>query len=287
MDHKGRSWITDPGSQSAEWRREATAGCINLTSASQSLAKPAEWRVDSDRYIFVIHLCGRVDKLEIVMERGPSGLFIPKDGDIWIIPAGHKYSAEAQGDQARFVEIQIGSDALSDRGIAGGVQIRDEFIHECAKQIAKLSKYAPRHGAKALLLRQVVMTVEYYLIEKYLNDIQRSYCRERFRFDRNEISSYIFKNLSEPISIGKISDHFSISSRHFSHIFKTNFGISPWKFIIRARLDKSVQMLKSTKLSITEIALASGFSSSSHFSSTFKNKYGMPPQDFRLFYRSV
>jgi transcriptional regulator GlxA family with amidase domain len=52
-------------------------------------------------------------------------------------------------------------------------------------------------------------------------------------------------------------------------------------FYRNLRLEKAQNLLTQSPLSITEIALATGFCSSAHFAKTFRNRYGKPPSDFR------
>ena len=47
------------------------------------------------------------------------------------------------------------------------------------------------------------------------------------------------------------------------------------------RLDLSQKLLSQSHLSVTEIALSSGFTSSSQFSQTFRGKFGLTPSKFK------
>jgi len=50
---------------------------------------------------------------------------------------------------------------------------------------------------------------------------------------------------------------------------------------IELRLEKAMNLITNSPLSLTEIALATGFSSSSHFSRLFTRHFGKPPSAFR------
>jgi transcriptional regulator GlxA family with amidase domain len=47
------------------------------------------------------------------------------------------------------------------------------------------------------------------------------------------------------------------------------------------RLDKAQSLLRNSPLSLTEIALATGFASSSHFSRVYAQHFGGPPSSYR------
>jgi AraC-like DNA-binding protein len=73
--------------------------------------------------------------------------------------------------------------------------------------------------------------------------------------------------------------HRSLSS--FKREFGQCYGTTPAKWLIGRRLECAAQMLRTTSMSITEIALECGFEEPSHFSRTFKAKFGRSPTDYR------
>jgi len=54
-------------------------------------------------------------------------------------------------------------------------------------------------------------------------------------------------------------------------------GLSPARYIQTVRLNMAARMLENSDMSVTDIAIATGFSSIVHFSSSFRKKYGMSP----------
>jgi AraC-like DNA-binding protein len=73
--------------------------------------------------------------------------------------------------------------------------------------------------------------------------------------------------------------HRSLSS--FKREFRRCYGTTPAKWLIGRRLECAAQMLRTTSMSMTEIALECGFEEPSHFSRTFKAKFGQPPTEYR------
>ena len=53
------------------------------------------------------------------------------------------------------------------------------------------------------------------------------------------------------------------------------------QYLTQIRLDNSRKMLRETHLSITEIAMACGFSSQSYFTKIFRETYGLTPGLYR------
>ena len=73
--------------------------------------------------------------------------------------------------------------------------------------------------------------------------------------------------------------HRSLSS--FKREFRRCYRTTPGKWLIGRRLECAAQMLRSTNMSMTEIALECGFEEPAHFSRTFKTKFGRSPTDYR------
>jgi AraC family transcriptional regulator, exoenzyme S synthesis regulatory protein ExsA len=73
--------------------------------------------------------------------------------------------------------------------------------------------------------------------------------------------------------------HRSLSS--FKRDFRKHYGTSPGKWLLEQRLARSISLLQTTRLSITEIMLECGFEDLSHFSRAFKERFGRPPSTSR------
>ncbi|MGP1386080.1 MAG: helix-turn-helix domain-containing protein [Thainema sp.] len=91
---------------------------------------------------------------------------------------------------------------------------------------------------------------------------------------------YIQAHLNESISLEAIADQLGVSRYYFCHLFKQSMGISPYQYVIQQRVNYAKQLLQEGKLSISEIALASGFSHQSHLNYHFKKTTGLTPRQF-------
>ena len=67
----------------------------------------------------------------------------------------------------------------------------------------------------------------------------------------------------------------------FARAFKQATGSSPHSYLVEARITRAKELLCKSSVSITEVALRSGFASSSHFSVTFRRVTGLTPREFR------
>ena len=85
----------------------------------------------------------------------------------------------------------------------------------------------------------------------------------------------------EQSALEAIAGEFELSSRQIRRIIQKELGVPPIQLILTRRLLLAKQLLTETKLPVTEIAFASGFSSLRRFNDAFTTRYGMPPTRLR------
>ncbi|MGI9371549.1 MAG: GlxA family transcriptional regulator [Hyphomicrobiales bacterium] len=91
----------------------------------------------------------------------------------------------------------------------------------------------------------------------------------------------IEKNISEPLGVPDIAKRVEISQRQLERQFNKAVGCSVVQFGLLLRLQHARVLLISTKLSVREIATASGFNSLSHFAFAFRKCFGRRPSEYR------
>ncbi len=91
----------------------------------------------------------------------------------------------------------------------------------------------------------------------------------------------IEENYDKELSIRDLAEAAGLSEYYFSRKFKKQTGFTVHEYIIKTRVNSAKMLLKSTKLSLREIAYQCGFSNESRFSNTFKKIAGMTPGNFR------
>jgi AraC family transcriptional regulator of adaptative response / DNA-3-methyladenine glycosylase II len=72
-----------------------------------------------------------------------------------------------------------------------------------------------------------------------------------------------------------------VSSRHLARLFQRHLGALPSAVAQTRRLHFAKQLISDTNLSMTEVALASGFRSIRRFNDVFREFYGRPPSELR------
>lgn len=83
------------------------------------------------------------------------------------------------------------------------------------------------------------------------------------------------------IGVSQIAGKLGMSRNRFAAKFKAATGSSPKDYIMTARLQKALSLIKGTELSIAEVAHSCGFSTPNYFARFFVEKMGMTPSAFR------
>ena len=87
--------------------------------------------------------------------------------------------------------------------------------------------------------------------------------------------------LDDGAGLDEIASKFELSSRQLRRIVQKELGVSPIELMQTRRLLLAKQLLTETKLPVTQIAFASGFSSLRRFNAAFSTQYRMPPTRLR------
>ncbi len=85
------------------------------------------------------------------------------------------------------------------------------------------------------------------------------------------------ERLDDPPSPSEIATARGISMRQLERLFERHVKCSPKKYATDMRLEKARNLLLQTESSVTDIALACGFGSSSNFSRVYRARYGVTP----------
>ncbi|AOZ94019.1 helix-turn-helix domain-containing protein [Paenibacillus crassostreae] len=105
--------------------------------------------------------------------------------------------------------------------------------------------------------------------------------REKWSENVRRAAEFIEHNFSRMISIDQLSEHVSLSKYHLIRRFSASTGLTPGAYLTRVRIEKAMELLRGTSLSIEAIAERIGYSSGSYFIKAFRSLTGLTPGDFR------
>jgi AraC-like DNA-binding protein len=88
-------------------------------------------------------------------------------------------------------------------------------------------------------------------------------------------------DLAKMPTLAEVAELIGLHPTSFCRGFRQSTGLSPHRYMLVHRVNRAKEMMDDQRLSITEIALECGFSSSSQFSVVFKKITGMSPREYR------
>ena len=92
---------------------------------------------------------------------------------------------------------------------------------------------------------------------------------------------YLRLNHTRRLTVEEICAEFHCSPSYVSHRFKEQTGMTVHRYLTRLRVENAARLLCASRLSVTEIALATGFESSNYFSHVFHAQMGLSPKEYR------
>jgi two-component system, response regulator YesN len=95
------------------------------------------------------------------------------------------------------------------------------------------------------------------------------------------VQELVTGNLGEDTSVKSIADKVFLHPVYLTKLYKNETGESLGDYIMRMRMERAVEMLKSSHKKIYEITTELGYQNPQYFSKIFKKHYGMTPQEYR------
>ena len=89
------------------------------------------------------------------------------------------------------------------------------------------------------------------------------------------------QNFQRELTVEELSDVCKLNRSYFSKLFKETMGCPPQEFLIRMRLSKATELMRTSRASIGDIAQLCGYPNQLHFSRAFKKRYGVSPREWR------
>jgi AraC family transcriptional regulator len=217
---------------------------------------------------------------------GPSRI-----GEFSILPAGRK--SRWHGQVPAHLDIRLDPGKMDEMAaeLRKAGERRFEFVnvprmrdpvveHIGAIFRAELSRAA--HPAQDLLIESLAIALSAHLLRSYTNAVgveERSTASVDVAAIRRAMA-YIEDNPDRAISLQELAGAAGLSRFHFSRVFKHHLGLSPARYVERARIEQAKALIVSAGMSLAHIAQAVGFADQSHFSRRFRFHEGRTPARF-------
>lgn len=218
----------------------------------------------------------RLRDREFVVKRGDVALLLPYTPQHYATLSGHRWHFY----WAHFVPVHDGLNSLSltqDEPGLGLHHIDDEeimrrleaaFIRMIAdnRSHSRYNNNDLAHNA----LEEILL-----LISRTLTDDHSLDPRLRTTL------AYMETHLHQAITVEQLAAKVALSPSRFAHLFTTQVGQSPMRYLIQLRLRQAARLLTYSGHSVQMIATMMGYESPFHFSRQFKQHYGLSPSEYR------
>lgn len=95
------------------------------------------------------------------------------------------------------------------------------------------------------------------------------------------VKDWLRANYDDPGDLAGIARRFAINEFRLKRDFKALFDTTVFDYLQHIKMQRAIQLLAETDMSVTEIAYILRYSSVAHFSEAFKKHFGYPPSYLR------
>mgnify|MGYP006067067527 CR=1 FL=1 len=121
------------------------------------------------------------------------------------------------------------------------------------------------------------------ILENQIKLLIEEYADRKTEFDPliTNIKNFIEESLYHDISVRHIASVFNYDEKYIGRVFKRHTGKTIKEYMNIKRLKKAEELLKNTKLSITEVSGKAGFNNVTYFNRIFKRYLHVSPMEYR------
>lgn len=212
-------------------------------------------------------------------------------GSVAIVPAGAAWGMRWQG-RHDFLNLRLPTATLALLGPAAPATapafapqrpVKDPFL---AAVGAEFRAESDAMGVvDCTYLYSLATTAVLHLMRRYAGlrpgDCERP-VRRLGRREASALARFIEDRLGGSLPLTVLAAETGLSPHHFARVFRETFGAPPHTYILHRRIARALDLLRAPDApSITDIALATGFSTPSHFAAAFRKVTGKAPRDAR------
>lgn len=137
--------------------------------------------------------------------------------------------------------------------------------------------------ASTLFVDQLTAAIGTHVVQQYGDRslAKTSKPRRLSRLQENTAKSMILGNLQGAVSVGELAQACNLSRGYFIHAFRETTGMTPYQWLLRERISRARTLLLESNASLSEVAIARGFSDQSHFTRVFSTVVGVTPGTWR------
>lgn len=226
----------------------------------------------------VINLKAQLQSFEVAADQGDGyrGPVVP--GDFSFLPPHAAFGGHYRGIQMCYACITFPKERLNPRFASGKPKIMhtDPLLRTFA---AALYSHRHRQDPDVILYRDS-------LTEALVNHLQLVHLKsdslsETQHPNLERLQSYIQENLDQKLTVTELATFAQTTPQSLQRATRKRFGQSVYEWVTTLRLERSLELLRSSSFGLAEIAIISGFAHQSHWTRLFRRQFGITPGKLR------
>ncbi len=153
--------------------------------------------------------------------------------------------------------------------------------HSFASGLEKLLKLTSNNDIGSCMESSAHMHRIFLTLFNTLLEREKVNQKDSYKGYIDEILQFIRENFALNITIDDMLQNIPISKYHFIRLFRRVMGVTPYNYLLNYRITRSKILLRSTQVSVAEIAESCGFLDTSNFIAQFKKQTGVRPTHYR------
>ncbi len=186
---------------------------------------------------------------------------------------------------SEYIDMRLMGAFLSGSDIFGNLFDRDQpRVRQIARLMEQMAFEMSRESPACNVAKAQFLSILALLSDMLATgDRSGSFLHAEYAGAMGEMIEFIAQHLTEDLTLTRLAHHAAMETSLFSAAFKAIHGISPWNYVLHARIELAMKYLRDQQNShsITEIAGLCGFRNLSNFNRIFKGKTGMTPSEFK------
>ena len=234
------------------------------------------WRIDDDFFYFWDVTYVTYGSAKYIIDGKE---YVLNAGDILCLPPDHVRKAKTLSDRLMHcfavnfaLKNSKGKDASLPFPLISHIGVREDLIH----MYNELNfAWIDRQPGSMIKIQALFLLILYRLYELMADTIDVT----SIDFRVNKVIRYIVSHFSEKITVKKMAELVDLTSVYFGTLFKREVGLSMNRYLIKIRIKKAENLLRSGEFKVSEAAEQCGYDDTFYFYKHFKEICGIAPSE--------
>lgn len=179
-----------------------------------------------------------------------------------------QFDPQAKGKFTDFASVMLFSEENRLIKIVNNIRIM-QVVQRIVNELKQKGQYY--HYLVVMYYAELLILIYRYMDETYLPICSNESLKKAI--------SFIRLNYPSDITVTEVAQQAGVGERHLRNLFSRHLDLSPLDYLNQIRINKSIELLRNTELSVKEICFQCGFKSPQYFSRVFKQQTGITPRE--------